>query len=206
MPRTRTEDLAPLTGERFHVSEDSENEYFLMDLPPAQFNQLFPTDQQDPCTSTVLTFEAAPMEKTYFIKRKGASKEFSVTIQKGEVMNTFERVGKILNILRPEEIQIEYPLKIAGGGEKAITVSFNKFPLVKRYPATLGIDEQELNSGVYIHDGKLHGLKEPMTPEKISEVGLGIKTAVLVGQDRQSDLLSFLTCGEEVQEILKQLT
>ena len=56
--------------------------------------------------------------------------------------------------------------------EKTETSSVVEFPLVKRYPATLGIDEQELNSGVYIHDGKLHGLKEPMTPEKISEVGL----------------------------------
>ena len=56
--------------------------------------------------------------------------------------------------------------------EKTLTSSVINFPLVKRYPATLGIDEQELNSGVYIHEGKLHGLEKPMTPEEISEVGL----------------------------------
>ena len=56
--------------------------------------------------------------------------------------------------------------------EKTESSSVIEFPLVKRYPATLGIDEQELNSGVYIHDGKLHGLEKPMSPEEIFEVGL----------------------------------
>ena len=56
--------------------------------------------------------------------------------------------------------------------EKVETSVAMKFPLVTRYPATLGIDEQELNSGVYVHNGKLHGLEKPITPQEILEVGL----------------------------------
>ena len=51
------------------------------------------------------------------------------------------------------------------------SISFN-FPLVKRYPVTLGIDEQELNQGVTVQEGKLHGLEKPLTAQQIRDIGL----------------------------------
>ena len=51
------------------------------------------------------------------------------------------------------------------------SLSFD-FPLVKRYPVTLGIDEQELNQGVTIQEGKLHGIEKPLSPQQIREIGL----------------------------------
>ena len=51
------------------------------------------------------------------------------------------------------------------------SISFN-FPSVKRYPVTLGIDEQELNQGVTISEGKLHGIEEPLTAQQIRDIGL----------------------------------
>ena len=56
--------------------------------------------------------------------------------------------------------------------EKVNQTAAIEYPMARRYPATLGIDEQELNSGVYVHNGFLHGLETPMTAAEISNVGL----------------------------------
>ena len=56
--------------------------------------------------------------------------------------------------------------------EKVNEPTVIEFPMIRRYPATLGIDEQELNSGVYVHNGMLHGLETPMTPQEIMAIGL----------------------------------
>ena len=51
--------------------------------------------------------------------------------------------------------------------EKVNQTAAIEYPMARRYPATLGIDEQELNSGVYVHNGLLHGLETPMTAAEI---------------------------------------
>ena len=46
--------------------------------------------------------------------------------------------------------------------EKVNQTAAIKYPMARRYPATLGIEEQELNTGVYVHNGLFHGLETPM--------------------------------------------
>ena len=62
-----------------------------------------------------------------------------------------------------------FHLKLLGKIRSSLSLDF---PLVKRYPVTLGIDEQELNQGVTIQEGKLHGIEKPLTPQQIHEIGL----------------------------------
>ena len=78
---------------------------------------------------------------------------------------------------------LDYSNKVYQGGEilyhiKRLQKSDDSLGLdysannVLRYPITLGIDEQELNPGTFIHDGLLHGLDRKMTAEEINEIGL----------------------------------
>ena len=56
------------------------------------------------------------------------------------------------------------------------------------------------------HDGSNYGIYIlRQLKNQFEELFGGIKTSVLVGKDRQSDLLSWLTCCEAVQEILQHL-
>ena len=46
------------------------------------------------------------------------------------------------------------------------------FPKVVRFLGSAVVDEQEINQGVFIHDGKLYGLKNPVSIDDLRRVGV----------------------------------
>ena len=66
--------------------------------------------------------------------------------------------------------EILFHIKLLQNHESSFVIKFSES--VVRYPACLGIDEQEINKGTFPHDGKLYGLKQTMDASDIRKVGL----------------------------------
>ena len=65
--------------------------------------------------------------------------------------------------------EVLFHLKLLSKLEETIKLSY---PGVTRFPVTLGIDEQELNQGTFIHDGYLYGLNKKMNADDIDAIGI----------------------------------
>ena len=65
--------------------------------------------------------------------------------------------------------ELLFHLKVLSKDDECVKITF---PSVTRYPVTLGIDEQEINQGTFIHEGKLHGLSSKITAWEIHQIGL----------------------------------
>ena len=56
--------------------------------------------------------------------------------------------------------EMMFHLKVLQNCNEAVVLNYNG---VKRFPVTLGTDEQEINAGTFIHDDCLHGLSSPLS-------------------------------------------
>ena len=65
--------------------------------------------------------------------------------------------------------EVIFHLKLLEKTENSIKFDFGN---VKRYPVTLGIDEQEINQGTFIKDNFLHGLLHKLSLNDIKKIGL----------------------------------
>ena len=61
---------------------------------------------------------------------KAEGDEFSITIQKEGLSKLLDRVAGQLGLAKPKEVKLLYPIKLGGGGEKIITLKYNKVPAI----------------------------------------------------------------------------
>ena len=64
--------------------------------------------------------------------------------------------------------ETQFHLKILTKNDESIAI---KYSSVIRYPVTLGIDDQEINQGVFIHNGHIHGLGKKVSAMEIKQIG-----------------------------------
>ena len=73
------------------------------------------------------SFEHAVANKMFFVRLiNGSQEEVAINIKKAEYKNIFSHVGKVMNIPQVTYIKISYVLKLKGGGEKEVTLVYNK--------------------------------------------------------------------------------
>ena len=61
---------------------------------------------------------------------KAGGDEYCITIQKKDLSAVLNRIAAQLSLLKPKELKLLYPLKLEGGGEKIITLRYNKIATV----------------------------------------------------------------------------
>ena len=64
--------------------------------------------------------------------------------------------------------ELLFHLKLLTKDDECVKITY---PSITRYPVTLGIDEQEINQGTFIHNGKLYGLHHKVSASDICNIG-----------------------------------
>ena len=71
-------------------------------------------------------FDLAPHSKNLFFQLKAGGDEYSIIIHKKDIEKLFERVSGQMGLPKAKELKLLYPLKLADGGEKSLTLKYNK--------------------------------------------------------------------------------
>ena len=89
----------------------------------------------------------------------------------GPSLSTLSHSFPLLNY-KPQVYNKEeqlFQIQILEKISQSVKIGFDK---VMRYMVTLGADDQDLNRGTFIDNGKLYGLKRPMSATDIQKIGL----------------------------------
>ena len=71
-------------------------------------------------------FQTAPPSKNLFFQLKAGGDEYSITIQKKDLPSLFDRIAGQMGLPKAKELKLLYPLKLADGGEKILTLKYSK--------------------------------------------------------------------------------